>query len=87
VRLAQKVAAARGWPIKQHMIPLGASDATAFSTAGISAVALLCQDATRLVENYHTRLDTIEHVRPQSLAVMLQMVLDMTVHIDERGLE
>lgn len=44
--------------------------------------ALACQDATRLVPNYHTRLDTIEHVRPQSLSVMLQLVLDMIEEID-----
>lgn len=82
VRLAKKVAGDRGWPIREHMIPLGASDATAFSTSGVPSVALLCQDATRLVENYHTRLDTIDHVRPQSLTTMLQVVLDMLEHID-----
>ena len=51
----------------QHVIPLGATDATAFAQVGVPTVALLCQDATRLVPNYHTRLDTIEHVRPESL--------------------
>jgi len=82
VRLAKDVAKERNWPIRTHMIPLGASDATAFTNAGIPSVALLCQDATRLVENYHTRLDTIEHVRPQSLSTMLQVVLDMVQRID-----
>jgi len=86
VELAKRVAATRGWPIREHMIPLGATDATTFATAGIPSVALLCQDATRLVENYHTRLDTIEHVRPQSLTTMLQMVLDMMQQIDRDGL-
>ena len=64
------------------MIPLGASDATAFAQAGVATVALLCQDATRLVPNYHTRLDTLDHVRPESLSVMLQLVLDMIAEID-----
>lgn len=86
VRLAKQMAAQHGWPIREHMIPLGASDATAFSTAGIPSVALLCQDATRLVENYHTRLDTIDRVRPQSLSTMLQVVLDMLQHIDRYDL-
>ncbi len=86
VRLARDIAAEHSWPIKEHMIPLGASDATAFSTAGIPAVALLCQDATRLVENYHTRLDTLDYVRPQSLAVMLQIVIEMVQRIDANGL-
>jgi acetylornithine deacetylase/succinyl-diaminopimelate desuccinylase-like protein len=85
VRLAKEIAAQRGWTMHQHMLPLGASDATPFSTAGIPSVLLLCQDATRLVPNYHTRLDTIEHVRPESLAVMLQVVLDMVDRIDAAG--
>lgn len=82
VRLAKAVARERGWPIREHVIPLGASDATAFSNAGIPSVALLCQDATRLVDNYHTRLDTIDRVRPESLSTMLQVVLDMVQRID-----
>src|SRR5262249_21581853 len=60
VQLAKDIAVRYGWPIREHMIPLGATDATAFGQAGIPSVSLLCQDATRLVPNYHTRLDTIE---------------------------
>jgi len=82
IRLARERAAARGRTIHQHLIPLGATDATAFAHAGVRTVALLCQDATRLVPNYHTRLDTLEHVRPESLSVMLQLVLDMIEEID-----
>lgn len=82
VRLAKDAAARRGWPMREHVIPLGATDASAFSLAGVPSVALLCQDATRLVPNYHTRLDTLEHVRPQSLEVMLQVVLDVVEAID-----
>jgi len=82
VQLARERAESRGRAYHQHMIPLGATDATAFAQVGVPTVTLLCQDATRLVPNYHTRLDTIEHVRPQSLTVMLQLVLDMIEEID-----
>lgn len=82
IRLARERARARGFACHQHVIPLGASDATAFAQAGVPSVTLLCQDATRLVPNYHTRLDTLEHVRPESLRVMLQLVLDMIEEID-----
>lgn len=82
VRLARDCATARGRTIHQHLIPLGATDATAFAHAGVRTVALLCQDATRLVPNYHTRLDTLDHVRPESLSVMLQLVLDMIERLD-----
>lgn len=82
VQLARDRADGRGFAYHQHVIPLGATDATAFAQVGVPTVTLLCQDATRLVPNYHTRLDTIEHVRPQSLSVMLQLVLDMIEEID-----
>lgn len=82
VQLAKNSARARGFAHHEHLIPLGATDATAFAQVGVPTVALLCQDATRLVPNYHTRLDTLEHVRPQSLSVMLQLVLDMIEEID-----
>jgi hypothetical protein len=38
-----------------------------------------------LVPNYHTRRDTLEHVRPASLGVMLEMVLAMTRRLDAAG--
>jgi acetylornithine deacetylase/succinyl-diaminopimelate desuccinylase-like protein len=83
VELAREIAGARGWSMHEHTLALGATDATPFSRAGIPAVALLCQDATRLVPNYHTRHDTLEHVRPEALGVMLQLVLDMIQRLDD----
>jgi len=44
------------WPIKLKPIPLGATDAAAFSKKGIRATCLISQDTTRLVPNYpHSR--------------------------------
>jgi Zn-dependent M28 family amino/carboxypeptidase len=63
VRMALDVARERGRHMHEHTLLLGATDATPFSLAGVPSVALLCQDATRLVPNYHTRLDTLEFVR------------------------
>jgi Peptidase family M28 len=86
LRLAGEVAAERGWQLREHALVLGATDASPFSQAGVPAVTLLCQDATRLVPNYHTRRDTLEHVRPASLGVMLHLVLEMIRRIDADGL-
>jgi len=84
VKLAQDVAREREWPIMTQPIPLGGSDAAAFSReGGVPSTCLLCQDTSKLVPNYHTRYDTIDHIRPRSLAVSLQMVIDMIRHIDE----
>jgi hypothetical protein len=82
VKLAEEVAAGRGWPIRKRWIPLGATDASAFSLKGIPAVCLHCQDTSRLVFNYHTRHDTLENIRPRSLSVSLQMVIDMIERLD-----
>lgn len=82
VEIARKVASGHGWPIKSKAIPLGGTDAVAFSKKGIRATCLLSQDTTRLVPNYHTREDTPEHVRPQALSVTLQMVIEMIQQID-----
>jgi hypothetical protein len=83
VGLAEEVAESNRFPIKTTIIPVGATDASAFALAGIPSISLLCQDTSRLVPHYHTRLDTIEYVRPQSLAVSLQLVIDMLKRIDQ----
>lgn len=84
IGLAQACAAERGWPIKTLSIPLGGTDAAAFSReGGVPSTCLLCQDISRLVPNYHTRFDTIEHIRAQSLTVSLQLVIDMLEKIDK----
>ncbi len=85
VKLAQDVASENKFSIKRGSIPIGASDASAFSLAGIPSTCLLCQDSSKLVPNYHTRYDTIDHIRPESLAVMLQMVVGMIEHIDQEN--
>ncbi len=85
VELAGKVAADHNFPIKKTVIPIGATDASAFSLAGIPSVCLLCQDTSRLVPNYHTRYDTIDRIRPESLAVMLEVVAGMVDQIDREN--
>ena len=82
VEMARNVAASHGWPIKAKPIPLGATDATAFSKRGVRSICLLSQDTSRLAPNYHTREDTPEHVRPEALSVTLQMVIEMIQRID-----
>ncbi len=82
IKMAQDIARDHKWPLITTNIPLGASDGTEFSRRGISCTTLLCQDTSKLVPNYHTRYDTIEHIRPESLAVSLQMAIDMLRRID-----
>jgi aminopeptidase-like protein len=65
------------------VLTLGATDASAFGAEGLSSLCIIAQDTTRLVPNYHTRLDVIDHVRPESLAIIMQLVLDMIERIDK----
>ena len=83
VKMAQEVAAIHSWPIAAKVIPVGATDASAFSLRGIPSICLLCQDISRLVPNYHTRNDIYEYIRPESLSVSLQVVIDMIERIDQ----
>jgi len=82
IRMAQDVAEDRGWPVKTNPIILGATDASAFSVKGIPSVCIGCQDITRLVPNYHTRLDTYDQVRPESLSVCMEMMVELIKRID-----
>lgn len=82
VDLAMKAAGDNGFKIKAAPLPLGATDATAFARAGIPSVSMCLWDATRLVPHYHTRYDTIDQIRPESLTVALQTVIDMLQGID-----
>jgi Zn-dependent M28 family amino/carboxypeptidase len=84
VKMAQDAASSHNWHIATRMIPLGGTDASPFSLKGIPAVCLHCQDTTRAVPNYHTRNDTYEHIRPESLSVSLQLVIDMLKRIDNK---
>jgi len=84
VKLAQEVAASHKWPITVRLIPFGGTDASAFSVKGIPSICLLCQDTSKLVPNYHTRNDTYEHIRPESLSVSLQLIIDMIERIDKK---
>ncbi len=82
VSLAEEVAKEHGWPLNVGVLPVGATDASAFVQEGIRSLSLGCVDTAKLPPHYHTRLDTIEYVRPESLSISLQLVADMLERID-----
>ncbi|MHB8781788.1 MAG: M28 family metallopeptidase, partial [Candidatus Geothermincolia bacterium] len=82
VDMARLVASEHGWPIKVGVLPVGATDASAFVQQGIPSVSIGCVDTSSLPRNYHTRYDTIDPVRPESMVVSLQLVLDMLQRLD-----
>jgi len=85
IDMAKECASARGKKLLVKMIPLGASDASEFSNAGIHSTCILCQNCDKLAPNYHTRLDTPEKIRPESLTCSLQLALDVLERIDKKA--
>ena len=82
VGLASEAASEVGFEARVGVLPLGATDASAFSIAGIPSVCMSLWDTQRLVPHYHTRYDTIDKIRPISLAVALQTIIGMLERID-----
>jgi len=83
VALTVESARSLGFDIATGVLPLGATDASAFAQAGIPSVSLCLQINKKLAPNYHTRLDTIEFVKPSSMTVALATVIEMLRRIDE----
>ncbi|MBN2027223.1 MAG: M28 family peptidase [Actinobacteria bacterium] len=83
LELSREAAAANGRDIITAVMAVGATDASAFVREEIPSLSICCYNSSRLMPNYHTRHDTIENVRPESLAVSLQLVVDMIRRIDE----
>ena len=82
IALAARCAGDRGQALGRGLIPFGGTDGAAFAQAGLRTLALLAQDTRRLAPNYHTRLDTPERVRPEALAVMRDLVVDVVQSLD-----
>lgn len=87
VQLTVDAAEALGYKARRAVVPVGATDATAFAQAGIPSVSICMQDTTRLVPVYHTRYDTIDIVKPSSLEGMLGIVIEMLRRLDARAQE
>ena len=64
---------------------LGASDAAAFSQAGIPAVALAAMDPAP-ARYYHTRSDDWENMDPECLRIALEITLEAVELFDAHGL-
>ncbi len=82
VKLITDIAKNHNWNIKKGPVPVGATDAAAFTAKGISATCILCQDTSSVSPYYHTRFDTMDVVRPEALSTSLQIAIDAIEAID-----
>jgi len=84
VKMAQEVAASHNWPVAVIQLPPPhGTDAAPFSLSGIPATCLASNQLGFNDPTYHTRYDTYEHVRPESLSAMLQLVIDIIEWLDK----
>lgn len=83
--LLADAARAVGRPLPVGIVPLGASDAAAFTQAGIPSIALVAMDPAP-ARYYHTRLDRPEIMNPACIEAALEILLEALDEFDARGL-
>lgn len=79
----KEVASEGGWKLNYVPLAIGATDASAFTQAGIPAISLVLSDTSTIPMQYHTRYDTPDRVRPESLEVALLMVAGILQKVDD----
>jgi len=71
-------------PIRVNPLPMGGTDAVPFSMAGIPAISVIGLDTKTLDPTYHTRLDTLEMIEPQSLQNVKDALIDFVLKTDKK---
>jgi hypothetical protein len=79
---AREAAAKRRLPVHKLVMIMGATDATAFARGGIPAISLVLAEMSILPMAYHTRWDTPDRVRPESLQAALEVTADIIERVD-----
>jgi Zn-dependent M28 family amino/carboxypeptidase len=73
-----------GVKFRRYTLDAGGSDAAEFGKAGIlTATTISAQDQTPK-SNYHTYMDTLEHVDPEALRLMTEVVKVLVAKIDAK---
>lgn len=84
-RLLKNAAMKCGYDVPLGAIPLGSCDAAAASQAGCKAVSFVAMDPAP-ARYYHTRLDTVDNLRPETISKGVEIALQTVFDFDENGL-
>lgn len=84
-RLLRAAARRAGLELPFGTVPVGATDAAAFTQAGLRAIALVAMDPTP-PRWYHTRLDTPELLSPECIEAGLRVLIELVQGVDAGGL-
>lgn len=83
--LLRAAAQRAGFELPFGVVPVGATDAAAFTQAGLRAIALVAMDPTP-PRWYHTRLDTPELLSPECIEAGLRIVIELVRGVEAEGL-
>lgn len=83
--LAKRAAADCGMDLKYGSVFAGATDAAAFSQAGLKATCLAAMDPN-VQQYYHTRYDNWDNLSEECLSKVLDITIDMIDKFDKNGL-
>lgn len=83
--LMQKAAKKCGFDVPLGTIPLGSTDAAAASRAGCKAASFVAMDPAP-ARYYHTRLDTVDNLLPETISKGVEIALQTVFDFDENGL-
>ena len=84
-KLIQEGAKNAGFDVPTGVIELGATDAAAFSQKGIPAATFVAMNPEPS-RYYHTRLDTVEMIKPQAIDAGVKIALETVFLYDEKGI-
>ncbi len=85
-RLVQKAGELSGVKLDFSSVYLGSSDAAAATQAGVKATAYAAMDPGP-PRYYHTRLDTWENLRPETIEKGIEILINTVFLFDEQGLK
>jgi Peptidase family M28 len=83
-RRLQAAARRAGFDLPLGIVPVGATDAAAFTQAGLRAIALVAMDPTP-PRWYHTRLDTPDRMSPECIEAGLRILIELVRDVDAEG--
>lgn len=84
-KLIQNGAKNAGYDVPTGVIELGATDAAAFSQKGIAAATFVAMNPEPS-QYYHTRLDTVDMIKPQAIDAGVKIALETVFLYDEKGI-
>lgn len=84
-KLIQDGAKNAGFDVPAGVIELGATDAAAFSQKGIPAATFVAMNPEPS-RYYHTRLDTVDMIKPQAIDAGVKIALETVFLYDEKGI-